>query len=412
MNLSLAQINSCIAFSHSGIYTLDKLSIHKNEFNDIKIDISETPTLIKKNNDDPNFNAYVLKGTIKYFENNESKEIVINYCTDFKYLVNLSKVEIEVNLYPVIEKKDGTSNISITSSNITNFESKALALDDAKSIDIGEINGDSTLTGYMKPNEQKETYVGYSTNLSSKQDSRGQKRKRTNESQGESSAKKISRTDCSILQPGSYKLDEKEYFHIQIISSKQYNSTNRFIVIGFLRYAFFAVPIFGCEPHGKNLIFSLSRNLTKDIVLNSTFNQSQPINYEVPRNKFIDQNYTEKNIFPRLIYESSHYNIGCSLLYKGLLYKKSTFNLKDGVKININNFKSIQGEISLIHNYTMNGTIIIDGGEYFFDSCVLKYDGDFINDSEIVYYSDKTNKDEIRRSYRFNLLDFLPSLKS
>ena len=410
MNLSLAQIYNCIVFSQSGIYTLDKLSIRENEFKDIKIDISDTPTLIAEEvkKDDPDFNAYVLNGSIKYIENNESKEIGINYCTVFKFIDKFDKVQTKVYLYPNIEKKDDYLFISIESSNIVNFEPTVLALDDSYN---GELIRDPMLEVFKMQYEPSVTSTGSSDDYSIKQDSHGKKRERILEYQGEHRPKhqKISIIDCGILKPGRYKFNDQENFYIEIFSLKENPNKTTYVVKGFLRYDnFFAVPIYRCMSDDKNLIFFLSRIHSEYIVDHASFKKLMPIPYKIPKNEFINEKHIDKESSHYLDYRSIETNVGCSILYTSFIKGKSTFLLKNKVIISINTSGVFQSQLSRKILFNMSGTIILDGESYNFSSCRRNFDND--NDSEIFYFKNNDGKIKLGGHYRFNILDFLPPI--
>ena len=141
------------------------------------------------------------------------------------------------------------------------------------------------------------------------------------------------------------------------------------------------------------------------MIINSQFTVSKPIDYKVPENKLIYENYIEAKLSPSSNFEEPHFNVGCSILYEAYLRHKSTFTLKGNTIINIINLEHSLFELSKTGIYSIKGSITIAGEKYSFHSCKRTYDNDN-NDSQIAY--DKIGLDTLY--YNFNILDLLPPI--
>ena len=397
MNLSLAaKIESCSIFSQKGVYTLNQAFIGNKLFQDIIIETLEPALKIKdiiyKDTTDI---VYNLDGIVKYKENHENKEIKFILCIDSINNINPSKVEI---IYLTdFDKENEKLPITITNSFITNDEVKPIESDEHA----------------MEPDTAtKILYEGSSQKLL------GQKRPIDDEeTQSYNNHKTLTSSDifgCGELKPGRYYLSDKDKFYIQIISSKFSSSLDGYKVEGFLIYDnFFSVPIIKCDSTEKDLIFSLVIRAKQRVMVSSSLYLMWSINYTVPKNKFIDENYTNTELSPSLNYYSNHVYIGCSILYQGFLNKQSIFRLKNNIQIHISSTNSLSKNLSMVRIFKLKGKIIIEGKEYLIHNCYSIYDKDKgldNNDSEILYSESENEKD--LKFYKFNILDFLPPLSS
>ena len=431
MNLSLAvKIESCSVFSKKGDYILDEAYIGKNLFKDIIIEILEPAKSLSPVFEKEEIHiVYNIEGMFKYKENGENKKIKFNYCYD------LISNDVDRKLKTVSlsdynrELKEPSMPITITNSNMTYGKVKLTEPDDHA---IKPDDSPKILTGSLYQDDNKETYgkkrsmevestgsqsikkqktlkfYDYSDEL------HGKKRSREDESKVSQSSiisKKFSGINgCDKLKNGIYKILDREDLYIKIISIKHKTITIGDKVEGFLIYEdFFSVPIYRCILVDENYVFSLSRTLRPTIVVTNGFLKSKPIDYQVPKNKFIDKNYIDRDLFPTLNYKSDHYNIGCSLLYKAFLNKKSTLTLKGNTIINISSLTVLTKKFSQIDTYGIKGTITIAGNEYSFEQCYREYDNENNenNDSQLICY---TTKSHTLLNYQFNALDILPSL--
>ena len=399
MNLSLAvKIDTCSVFSEHGIYHLDKVIINGNEYKNIIIDITNTANQLYSHiDDDGTLIPYTLKGTIKYSENDESDFI---YCADY-----IPKKESSFKQSVVLSAYHGEGKeellISISDSTIIKQYVRLTALDDhATNMD----NPSNSSTSELSEDYTHEL-LGQKRSIDDGADVNQIVKKQRN-------LAPLDTSGCSVLKPGKYNLSSLENFYIQIISSEYNGSFSVYKVEGFLIYDnFFSVPIIKCDSTDNDLIFSLSRGVKGTVKTRGKFIYSNLIKYKVPKNKFIDENYTNTKLSPSSNYFSSLYNIGCILLYRGNLKNKSTFRLKNNVIINITYRKIKEKQIPTMRTFNIKGNIKIDGKEYLFYGCDLNYDQSiYNNDSKIIYYEGLHNKDE--NSYLFNILDFLPPLTS
>ena len=149
MNLSLAlKIDSCSYLIMPGIYTLDKVTIDKDYYYNVRIDLRIVANPTHTDNDEyGGFIAYTLEGIIEYFKNNEKYEINILYCADFKSKDESIK-ESSVTLTNVFIHNKQPLSINILNSNIIHFT----PTDDALEKDYQLLNNDLFPQGILESN--------------------------------------------------------------------------------------------------------------------------------------------------------------------------------------------------------------------------------------------------------------------